>query len=83
MIHPITTTDPAAGDPMFAWQTPDGDLVLLGERHVMAALADDLAAFKRAVRTQDRFIRWTTWVVVILIPLVIFLATVKPAAPTF
>jgi len=43
MIHPITTSDTA--ETMYAWQTPDGDLVLLGERHVMAALADDLAAF--------------------------------------
>jgi hypothetical protein len=47
MIHPITTADRAAdhAEPLYAWQTPDGDLVLLGERHVMAALADDLAAF--------------------------------------
>ncbi len=47
MIHPVVTPDHAAdpADPMYAWQTPDGDLVLLGERHVMAALADDLAAF--------------------------------------
>lgn len=47
MIHPVTTADTTAdaADPMYAWMTPDGDLVLLGERHVMAALAADLAAF--------------------------------------
>lgn len=47
MIHPITTSDTAADatEPMFAWETPDGDLVLLGERSLLTALADDLAAF--------------------------------------
>lgn len=47
MIHPIVTSDHAADaiSPMYAWRTPDGDLVLLGERHVMAALSDDLTAF--------------------------------------
>ncbi len=47
MIHPVTTPDHAADaiSPMYAWRTPDGDLVLIGERHVMAALAADLTAF--------------------------------------
>lgn len=58
----------------------------LSHHHVPRAMrnkAQDLAAFKRAIRRQDRFIRGSLWIVLLLIPLVMFLAVVKPAAPVF
>ena len=36
-LHPVTTTDP--GEPMFAWVTPDGDPLPIGEHAVVVALA--------------------------------------------
>lgn len=58
----------------------------LSHVHVPRAMrrkVEDLVAFKRAIRRQDRFITWSMWIVVLLIPLVMFLAVVKPAAPVF
>jgi hypothetical protein len=44
----------------------------------MRAKTGDLALFRRALRRQDRFIAASMWIVVLLIPLVMWLASVKP-----
>ena len=42
-LHAVTTTDP--GEPMFAWVTPDGDPLLIGEHAVVVALAAAIANY--------------------------------------
>jgi hypothetical protein len=53
----------------------------LSHVHVPAAMrakTGDRALFRRALRRQDRFIAASMWIVVLLIPLVMWLASVKP-----